>query len=102
MKHRKGRKKQKKDHSWEATDTQMGEVRVLGRKFAVTRKLWLRDKKHAFTLKADDAYNPLERFETDSSKMQGQLADLRNILPETLRNKMEDMEENGLADEVSL
>ncbi|KAJ7321995.1 hypothetical protein DFH08DRAFT_818372 [Mycena albidolilacea] len=77
----------------------MGEARVLGRKFSVTRMLWLRDKKRAFTLKADDMYNPLERFETDSTKMQGQLADLRNILPEALRDKMGDMEENGLADE---
>jgi hypothetical protein len=33
--------------------------------------------------------------------MQGKLADLRNILPEALRGKMEDMEENDLADEVS-
>ncbi|KAJ7877580.1 hypothetical protein B0H14DRAFT_3436028 [Mycena olivaceomarginata] len=31
--------------------------------------------------------------------MQGKLADLRNILPEALRGKMEDMEENDLADE---
>ncbi|KAJ7863762.1 hypothetical protein B0H14DRAFT_2348812, partial [Mycena olivaceomarginata] len=98
-KHRKGRKKQKKDHSCKATDTQMGEVRVLGRKFSVTRMLWLCDKKRAFTLKADNVYNPLERFKTDSTKMQGQLADLRNILPEALHDKMEDIEENGLADE---
>jgi hypothetical protein len=101
-KHAKGRKKQKKDHPSKATDSQTAEIRVLGRKFAVTRMLWLRDKKHAFTVKVDDTYNPLERFETDSAKLQGQLADLRSILPEALRNKMEDMEENGLADEVSL
>ncbi|KAJ7108278.1 hypothetical protein C8R44DRAFT_680410, partial [Mycena epipterygia] len=60
--------------------------------------LWLRDRKHAFTTPVDEAYNPLERFDTDASKLQGQLADLRAIFPEALRNKMKDMEKNGLAD----
>ncbi|KAJ7143961.1 hypothetical protein C8R44DRAFT_601429 [Mycena epipterygia] len=91
----KRRKKQKTDHH---SPAEIDEIRVLGRKFTVTNMLWLRDRKHAFTTPVDEVYNPLERFDTDASKLQGQLADLRAIFPEALRNKMKDMEKNGLAD----
>ncbi|KAJ7768111.1 hypothetical protein DFH07DRAFT_1008729 [Mycena maculata] len=56
----KGRKKQKKDHVRLAADSELEEARVLGRKFAVTKMLWLRDKKHVFTTEVDDTYNSLE------------------------------------------
>ncbi|KAJ7744403.1 hypothetical protein B0H16DRAFT_1463279 [Mycena metata] len=95
---KKGHKRQKRDHNTAASDCELEDIRVLGRKFAVTNMLWLRDKKKAFTTPVDDAYNPRERFETKSSKVQGQLADLRDILPEALQKKMKCMEKNGLAD----
>lgn len=97
----KGRKKRKKDDDSLASESAISEIRVLGRKFVVTKMFWLRDKKHAFTTKVDESYNHLERFETDEGKIQGQLADLREILPEALRSKMRKMEKNGLADAVS-
>ncbi|KAJ6495001.1 hypothetical protein DFH09DRAFT_1103839 [Mycena vulgaris] len=65
----------------------------------VTSSLWLRDKKQAFTTVVDEQYNPLERFDTDAGKMQVQLVELREVLPQALRSKMAEMEKNGLADE---
>ncbi|KAJ7120387.1 hypothetical protein C8R44DRAFT_877817 [Mycena epipterygia] len=95
----KGRKKHKKDHHAPASERELEETRVLGRKFAVTKSLWLRNKKHAFTTAIDDTYNPLERFDTDASKIQGQLVDLLETLPVPQR-KMKDMERNGMADAI--
>ncbi|KAJ7710606.1 hypothetical protein B0H17DRAFT_893343, partial [Mycena rosella] len=86
--------KQKKDHPTPADDRDLTEFRVLGRKFAVTNSLWLCDKKQAFTTVVDEQYNHLERFDTDAGKVQRQLVELREALPQALQNKMEDMEKN--------
>ncbi|KAJ7140986.1 hypothetical protein C8R44DRAFT_866655 [Mycena epipterygia] len=50
----KGQKKHKKDHHAPASERELEETRVLGRKFTVTKSLWLHDKKHAFTTAIDN------------------------------------------------
>ncbi|KAJ6563865.1 hypothetical protein B0H19DRAFT_1258394 [Mycena capillaripes] len=44
--------------------------------------LWIPDLQKTMNTKVDGQYNPLERFESAASKVQGELADLLETLPE--------------------
>jgi hypothetical protein len=60
------------------------EIRCLARCYAATRVLWFRGS----AIKdgqIDTSYNPIERFDSRRSKVQGQLYDMVDILPEELR-----------------
>ncbi|KAJ7718511.1 hypothetical protein B0H14DRAFT_634788 [Mycena olivaceomarginata] len=43
--------------------------------------MWISDLAHTVNTDVNDQYNPLERFENRGSKIQGELADLLDILP---------------------
>ncbi|KAF8585389.1 hypothetical protein K439DRAFT_1343556, partial [Ramaria rubella] len=45
---------------------------------------WLRNPKHTFKLAVDPSYDPAKRFATSELKLQGQLADLREIFKSSM------------------
>ncbi|KAJ6592903.1 hypothetical protein B0H19DRAFT_975627, partial [Mycena capillaripes] len=50
--------------------------------------LWIPDLQKTVNTKVDDQYNPLERFENAASKVQGELADLLETLPEKFHGEV--------------
>jgi hypothetical protein len=70
--------------------TATGETKVvalLGRKFVITNLVWFCTHNGPFEIEADDEYNPVQRFENLSSKVQGQLVDLIDFLPRKFREE---------------
>ncbi|EGN95300.1 hypothetical protein SERLA73DRAFT_155389 [Serpula lacrymans var. lacrymans S7.3] len=56
-------------------------VKGLGQKFEVTHALWLHKPTRTFQTSLDNEYDPLDRFDTIGSKLQGQLWDIMDVLP---------------------
>ncbi|KAF8584134.1 hypothetical protein K439DRAFT_1346778 [Ramaria rubella] len=50
-------------------------------KFTYMAMLWLQNPERTFKLAVDPSYDPAERFATSELKLQGQLADLQEIIP---------------------
>ncbi|KAJ7766859.1 hypothetical protein B0H16DRAFT_1791371 [Mycena metata] len=82
---KRGRPKKRKVDSGSEDDTK--EVKNLAHKFTVMNLLWMRDLKCTFNTDVDEQYDPLARWENWESKVQGQLADLLEILPPKFRGE---------------
>ncbi|KAJ7853017.1 hypothetical protein B0H14DRAFT_2354529 [Mycena olivaceomarginata] len=76
---KRGRKKRKVLAGGSEDETK--EIKHLAHKFVITKMMWISDLAHTVNTDVNDQYNPLERFENRGSKIQGELADLLDILP---------------------
>ncbi|EGO02266.1 hypothetical protein SERLA73DRAFT_151192 [Serpula lacrymans var. lacrymans S7.3] len=56
-------------------------VKRLGQKFLITHMLWMQDAVNTFDTPVDNEYSHFCRFEDKASKIQGQLRDIKEILP---------------------
>jgi hypothetical protein len=63
------------------TDAETEEISRIAKAFTVTRLFWLWNDKQTFSTAVDEQYNDLQCFETDNGKMQGQISDIRAVLP---------------------
>lgn len=75
-----GRKKRKITEGGSEDET--SEIKRLAHKFVNTYAIWLREPSETFKTKVDNDFDPCERFEDDRNKIQGQLLDLIDLLPE--------------------
>jgi hypothetical protein len=59
------------------------EIEDLGRKYVILCGLWLRKGRKTFLTNVDEDYSSLaqHRFQNTKSKVQGQLADIRELIP---------------------
>jgi hypothetical protein len=76
---KRGRKKRKVLAGGSEDETK--EIKHLVHKFVITKMMWISDLARTVNTDVNDQYNPLERFENRGSKIQGELADLLDILP---------------------
>ncbi|KAJ7633299.1 hypothetical protein B0H17DRAFT_961776, partial [Mycena rosella] len=81
-----GRKRKKMVDGGSEEDTK--EIKKLGHKFVMMKMIWLPDLSGTIHTKLDDQYNPLERFENRASKVQGELADLLDLLPQKFHGEI--------------
>lgn len=63
---------------------------ALGKQYVLTVSLWLHNQKIAFTVKEDPGYRPSRRYRNDMI-MQGQLRDLKELVPEELHGHFGDV-----------
>lgn len=63
------------------SDEEEEEVAQAAKKFTMMHLFWLHQDKSTFRCQPNEQYNPLERFENENTKVQGQLADLLEFLP---------------------
>ncbi|KAJ7201090.1 hypothetical protein GGX14DRAFT_571664 [Mycena pura] len=87
---KRGRKKRQMVDGGSEEDTE--KLKELAHAFVAMRMVWLHDPPTTFTTVVDSQYNPLERFENRASKIQGELAELLEVLPprfhgETMRSE---------------
>ncbi|KAJ6483197.1 hypothetical protein C8R45DRAFT_1075505 [Mycena sanguinolenta] len=83
---RRGRKKRKVLDGGSEDETK--EVKNLAHKFTIMKLLWVSDLDDTVNTDINEQYNPLERFENHESKVQGELADLLETLPEKFRGEV--------------
>ncbi|KAJ6489984.1 hypothetical protein C8R45DRAFT_1213365 [Mycena sanguinolenta] len=83
---RRGRKKRKVLDGGSEDETK--EVENLAHKFTIMKLLWVSDLDDTVNTDINEHYNPLERFENHESKVQGELADLLEKLPEKFRGQV--------------
>jgi hypothetical protein len=57
------------------------EVSMIAKKFTIMSLLWLRDDRKTFQTAIDEQYDHLQRFKNKETKIQGQLADIVEVLP---------------------
>lgn len=62
-------------------------VALFGRQFVIMNLVWFRPSSGPFGCQVDEEYNPVQRFENASSRLQGQLADLVDFLPKKFRDE---------------
>jgi hypothetical protein len=62
--------------------TKIKTVERYARKHTIMTLLWHHDDRKIFATALDNDYNPLERFENEDNKKQGQLRDILASLPE--------------------
>ena len=58
------------------------QIKHAGQLYVLTKALWLQNPGTAFKMKCNDQYNPAEHFENGKNKLQGQLLDILDVLPE--------------------
>lgn len=59
------------------------EIKAAAQLFVITKGLWLRAEAKAFRGELDEEfYDPLNRFSDDDSKIQGQLREILDVLPD--------------------
>jgi hypothetical protein len=58
------------------------EVKCLGRRFVILHGPWLKRKEHVFEAELDEGYDEKERFKDNNTRVQGQLREIRGLLPE--------------------
>lgn len=76
----------KDDDKDSSPSTKIKTVERYARKHAIMMLLWHHDDRKIFATALDDDYNPLERFENEENKKQGQLRDILASLPEEYRD----------------
>ena len=57
------------------------EVSMIAKKFTIMSMLWLQDDRKTLQTTIDEQYNHLQQFENKETKIQGQLADVVEVLP---------------------
>ncbi|KII82986.1 hypothetical protein PLICRDRAFT_33148 [Plicaturopsis crispa FD-325 SS-3] len=85
-----GRPKKQKTHD-DIPEDDAAEISLLGKKFASVKLLWLRKENETFTEPCDDDYDAFARFENEATKVQGQIRDLLDVLPENLWTRISDL-----------
>ena len=68
------------DPSVEEAETE--EVKRLGRRFVILHGPWLKRKEHIFEVELDEDYDEKDRFKDNNTFVQGQLHEIRGLLPE--------------------
>jgi hypothetical protein len=63
-------------------EAEADEVKRLGRRFVILHGLWLRRKELIFQVEFDESYDEKERFKDTNTMVQGQLHEIRGLLPE--------------------
>ena len=63
-------------------EAEADEVKSLGRRFVILHGPWLRRKELIFQAELDEDYNEKERFKDTNTMVQGQLREIRGLLPE--------------------
>ena len=63
-------------------EAEIDEVKRLGRRFVILHGPWLRRKEHIFQVELDENYDEAERFRDTNTIVQGQLREIRGLLPE--------------------
>ena len=63
-------------------DAEADEVKRLGRRFVILHGPWLRRKELIFQVELDEAYDEKEWFKDTNTMVQGQLHEIRGLLPE--------------------
>ena len=63
-------------------EAEADEVKRLGRRFVILHGLWLRQKEVIFQVDLDEGYEEIERFKDTNTMVQGQLREIRGLLPE--------------------
>lgn len=77
------------------------EVAMLARKFTIMHLFWLHNDKQTFRTRLDEQFDPMEHFENQTNKVQGQLIDLLDFLPSTYADMVRDGEVSWLSKKVS-
>lgn len=72
-------RKKKREDSPERDDEER--VEDIGRAFTIMNLFWLTNPAKTFRTTLDTQYNPHERFENTDNKIQGQLVEIRAVLP---------------------
>ena len=57
------------------------EVKRLGRRFVILHGPWLKRREHTFEVELDEAYDENDRFKDNKTMVQGQLREIRGLLP---------------------
>jgi hypothetical protein len=96
-----GSRKKKKKQDLPPTDAETEEISRIAKAFTVTRLFWLWNDKQTFSIAVDEQYNNLQRFESDNDKMQGQIAEIRDVLPARYHVFMADQKAIWLSQTVS-
>jgi hypothetical protein len=63
-------------------EAEVDEIKRLGRRFVILHGPWLRRKEHIFQVELDEDYDEAERFRDTNTVVQGQLREIRGLLPE--------------------
>jgi hypothetical protein len=63
-------------------EAETDEVKRLGRRFVIMHGPWLRRKELTFQVELDEDYDEKERFKDTNTIVQGQLHEIRDLLPE--------------------
>ena len=62
-------------------DADTEEVLMVAKMFTIMNLFWLHDEQKTFRTWVDEQYNHLQRFENLENKIQGQIADILDVLP---------------------
>ncbi|KZS89583.1 hypothetical protein SISNIDRAFT_551987 [Sistotremastrum niveocremeum HHB9708] len=62
------------------SDTELKRIRVYAKKFTVMGMIWLRDPADTFALGSDSDYDPVHRFDSEETALQGQYQDLAELV----------------------
>ncbi|KAG5650061.1 hypothetical protein H0H81_000905 [Sphagnurus paluster] len=63
-------------------EAETDEVKSLGRRFVILHRPWLRRRELIFEVELDEEYDENERFTNTNTMVQGQLHEIRGLLPE--------------------
>ena len=63
-------------------DAETEEIKRLGRRFVILYGPWLKRREHVFEIELDEDYHKKERFKDNNTMIQGQLREIRGLLPE--------------------
>lgn len=94
------RKRGKKAKSSDDGEKYISQVNHLAHKYVILFGLWMREGKGTFTVDVDPTYADSGRFDSSESKIQGQLTDLLEMLPEMLKSTVM-LESEWLPERVS-
>jgi hypothetical protein len=70
------------DDQLSVEEAEADEVKRLGRRFLILNGPWLRRKELIFQVEIDEDYDENERFKDINTLVQGQLREIRALLPE--------------------
>jgi len=63
-------------------EAETDEIKRLGRRFVILYGPWLRQRELIFQVEFDEDYDEKERFKSATTMVQGQLHEIRGLLPE--------------------
>jgi hypothetical protein len=66
------------------------EVSMVARRFTIMNSFWLHEERQTFRTQVDEQYDHLQRFENTTSKIQGQLTEILDVLPSRFKDLMGD------------